>query len=116
MTVPTKVVLVSIVVLLPTCQKTLQGEAPLMRDTVLLGAVMSVLPALKMNTAPGSPWASRVTVPVSCMAEVCSTTPLVNVSPPRSLPVTSVTVERPAAELYAVVRSTCAWLATASAT
>ncbi len=82
---------------------------------MLFDAVTSVLTALKMNTADGSPWASRVTVPVSCMPESCETTPLVNVFPPRSCPVMSVTVERPAAELYAVVRSDCAWPATASA-
>ena len=116
MTVPTKVVFVSSVVLLPTCQKTLHGEAPLISETVLLGAVTNVLPALKMKTADGSPCASRVSVPVSCMPEVCVATPLVSVIPPRSWPVTSVTVERPAAESYAATRSACAWLATASAT
>lgn len=50
----------------------------------MFGAVMSALTALKMNTADGSPWASRVTVPGSCMPEVCETTPLVKVFPPRS--------------------------------
>jgi pyruvoyl-dependent arginine decarboxylase (PvlArgDC) len=61
---PRNTVVVSSVAELPTCQNTLQADAPLMRLTVLLGAVMSVLPAWKMNTAPGSFCASKVTVPV----------------------------------------------------
>ena len=43
---------------LPTCQKTLQASAPLMRSTMLPVAVMSVVAVWKMNTASGSP--SRV--------------------------------------------------------
>ncbi len=41
---PTKVVLVPSVAELPTCQNTLQAWAPLIRLTVLLGAVISVDP------------------------------------------------------------------------
>jgi hypothetical protein len=63
-TVPRNVVLVFRVAELPTCQNTLQADAPLMRLTVLSVAVMRVLLAWKMNTAPGSFCASRVTVPV----------------------------------------------------
>ena len=37
----------------------------MINDTVLTDAVVSVLPTWKMNTAFGSPCASRVTVPVS---------------------------------------------------
>jgi hypothetical protein len=65
MMVPTKVVLVPSVAELPTCQNTLHGEAPLIRATVLFDAVINVDPAWKMNTALGSPCASRVTVPVN---------------------------------------------------
>ncbi len=64
MIVPTKVVLVPKVAELPTCQNTLHGEAPLIRATVLLDAVINVDPAWKIHTALGSPCASRVTVPV----------------------------------------------------
>jgi hypothetical protein len=49
---------------LPTCQKTLHGFAPLVNSTWLLTAVMSVEPAWKMNTAAGSPWPLRLSVPV----------------------------------------------------
>jgi hypothetical protein len=48
MMVPTNVVVVSRVAELLTCQKTLQGSAPLMRATVAPGAVTRVLPVLKM--------------------------------------------------------------------
>jgi hypothetical protein len=49
---------------LPTCQKTLQAWAPLMRLTLLADAVMSVDAIWKMNTALASPWPSNVTVPL----------------------------------------------------
>ncbi len=67
MTVPTKSVVVPMVAELPTCQNTLQACAPPWSATRLLLAVISVDPARKMKTAEGSPWASRVTVPVSDM-------------------------------------------------
>jgi hypothetical protein len=49
---------------LVTCQKTLQGFAPLMKDTLLADAVTSVLAARKMNTESGTFCASSVRVPV----------------------------------------------------
>jgi hypothetical protein len=49
---------------LPTCQKTLQADAPPRRLTLLLDAVTSVAAIWKMKTALESPWASRVSVPV----------------------------------------------------
>jgi hypothetical protein len=49
----------------PTCQKTLYGDALLMRLTTLEDAVVNVLPIWNMNTAFGSPCASRTRVPVS---------------------------------------------------
>ena len=64
-TVPTNCVPVPSVAELPTCQNTLHGSAPLIRLTVLSDAVIRVVPAWKMNTASGLPWASRVRVPVS---------------------------------------------------
>jgi len=62
---PLNVVAVPRVAELPTCQKTLQDRAPLIRLTLLPEAVVSVDPIWNMNTALGSPWASRVKVPVS---------------------------------------------------
>ncbi len=62
--VPTKLELVPRVAELPTCQKTLHAWAPPTRVTVLADAVMRVEAALKMKTAFGSPWASRVRFPV----------------------------------------------------
>jgi hypothetical protein len=46
-TVPAKLVVVPSVAELPTCQKTLQGSAPLTRRTALPDPVLRVLPALK---------------------------------------------------------------------
>lgn len=65
-TLPTKVVSVPIVAELPTCQNTLQPDAPLIRSTEALLAVVSVLPVWKTKTASGSPWASSVSAPVIC--------------------------------------------------
>lgn len=61
---PLNVVFVPRVAELPTCQNTLQGWAPLIRETLLPEPVIRVLATWKMNTALGSPWASSVTVPV----------------------------------------------------
>src|SRR6185312_6200181 len=72
------------------------------------------LPAWKMNTALGLPWAFRVTVPVRPIVVALLYTPGNRVSPPRSGGTASAGV-RPAASLYAVVRSACACAATASA-
>jgi hypothetical protein len=63
--VPLKVEPVPSVAELPTCQKTLQAWAPLIRFTLLPDAVTSVEPAWKMKTAFGLPCASSVRVPVS---------------------------------------------------
>ena len=88
-TVPTKAVSVPRVAELPTCQKTLQAWAPPRSATVLLLAVIRVLPAWKTNTASGSPWASRVRVPVRAMAVEAPYTPGTSVWPPRSWSVLS---------------------------
>ena len=63
--VPRKLVAVPSVAELPTCQKTLQDRAPLVSNTRLLLAVVSVEPTWKTKTAPASSSASRVSVPVS---------------------------------------------------
>ena len=101
---PTNVVLVPRVAELPTCQNTLHAWAPLIRLTVLFDAVVRVDPIWKMNTAFGSPWASSVTVPVKPIEEAAWYTPGSKVWPPRSVE-TTVNGVRPAASLYAVVRS-----------
>jgi hypothetical protein len=67
--VPRKAVAVPIVAELPICQYTLQDRAPLVSSTRLLDAVVSVEPAWKTKTAPASPSASRVSVPVSPIEE-----------------------------------------------
>src|ERR1035438_2982580 len=97
---------------------TLDAWAPLMRSTLLADAVMSVDAALKMKTAFGSPWASRVSVPVIPNVPAGDAyTPGVSVVPPSSTGILAVTglaaaalYARPrpglaAAALYAVVRS-----------
>jgi len=84
---PTNRVPVPSVAELPTCQYTLQGEAPLIRSTEALLAVVSVLPIWNTNTALASPLASRVSGPVSCAAVAKKYTPGMSVFPPRSCPV-----------------------------
>ena len=69
MTVPRKVEPVPSVAELPTCQKTLQDWAPLIRTIELPDAVVSVEPAWKTKTAFGSPAASSVSAPVSPIEE-----------------------------------------------
>jgi hypothetical protein len=65
MTVPAKALELSRVAELPTTQNTFPACAPLTSATELPAAVISVLVAWKMKTAPLSPAASRVRVPVS---------------------------------------------------
>jgi hypothetical protein len=62
---PLNAVVVPSVAEVPTCQNTLQGEAPLIRTTDDADAVVSVLPILKAQTALGSPWALSVSAPVN---------------------------------------------------
>ena len=54
---------------LPTCQKTLQDWAPLIRLTWLPDAVVSDEPAWKTKTAFGLPPPSSVSAPVSPIDE-----------------------------------------------
>jgi hypothetical protein len=113
--VPANTVLVPRVVELPTCQNTLQAWAPPVSWTVLPDPVVRVDPAWKMKTAFGLPCPSRVTVPVRAIEDADLYTPGAKVWPPRSL-VTVVAGVRPAASLYAVVRSDWACCAVESAT
>src|SRR4051812_46874846 len=62
---PTNVVVAPSVAELPTCQKTLQFDAPLITATDDPDAVVKVLPILKINEALGLPCASSVSVPVN---------------------------------------------------
>jgi hypothetical protein len=55
---------------LPTCQKTLQAWAPLVRMTELAESVTSVEPTWKMKTASGLPCASSVSEPPTSSDEV----------------------------------------------
>jgi hypothetical protein len=70
----------------------------LINDTVLFDAVVSAVPTWKMNTAFGSPWASRVNVPVIPRLVLAVYTPPTKVRPPASGGRAAV-VDRPAASL-----------------
>jgi hypothetical protein len=113
--VPVKVEFVPRVAELPTCQNTLQAWAPLVRTTLLAEPVMSVDGAWKMKTAFGSPCASRVSDPPTCSELVALYTPGARVWPAPMKAETLAVGLRPAASLYAMVRSDWAPLATPSA-
>jgi hypothetical protein len=71
--VPTKTEDVLMVAELPTCQKTLQAWAPLVRTTELPTSVISVeAGAWKIQTAFGLPCALRVSAPSTSSDEVAS--------------------------------------------
>jgi hypothetical protein len=71
--VPTKTEDVLRVAELPTCQKTLQAWAPLVRMMELPTSVVSVeAGAWKIQTAFGSPPASRVSAPSTSSDELAS--------------------------------------------
>jgi hypothetical protein len=113
--VPVKAEFVPRVAELPTCQNTLQAWAPLVRMTLLAESVMSVEGAWKMKTAFGSPPASRVSDPPTSSEEDALYTPGARVAPAPMKAGTLAVGLRPAASLYAVVRSDSACNATASA-
>src|SRR5437867_6215676 len=100
---------------LPTCQKTLAALAPPLRITWRAEVVVRVDAIWKMNTALASPWASSVRSPEEISSEeVDLYRPGVRVCPPR-LPATVIApTVRPAALLYAVVKSSSAWAAAGS--
>ena len=114
-TVPVKSEFVPRVAELPTCQNTLQAWAPLVRMTLLAESVTSVEGTWKMKTAFGSPPASRVSDPPTSSEEDALYTPGASVWPAPMKAGTLAVWARPAASLYAVVRSDWACAATASA-
>src|SRR6185503_1733975 len=100
---------------LPTCQTTLAACAPPVKITCRPDVVVSVEPIWKMNTAFASPWASRV----RSLEEISSDDvdvyrPGVRVWPPRFPASVIAPTVRPAASLYAAVRSSCACAAAGS--
>jgi hypothetical protein len=114
---PWKAEPVPMVAELPTCQKTLQAWAPLVRTTELPESVRSVEEgAWKIQTAFGSPPASRVSAPETSSDDEALYTPGTSVA--LSMPAEpmelgmSVVGLRPAASLYAVVKSASAPFAT----
>ncbi len=112
--VPLKIEPVPSVAELPTCQKTRQASAPLIRTTELADAVVSVDPAWKIQTEFGLPWPLSLRVPVSPNEDGLLYTPATRVKPPRSEAGPKVIVGvRPAASLYAVTRSILASCVTA---
>jgi hypothetical protein len=112
---PTKVESVPRVAELPTCQKTLQAWAPLVRMMELAESVVSVEGAWKIQTAFGSPCPSRVSDPPTSSEEEALYTPGASVSPAPMKAGTFAVGLRPAASLYAVVKSDWAFPATRSA-
>jgi hypothetical protein len=97
--IPINAVFVPNVAELPTCQMTLHALAPLINITDDAEAVVSVVPIWKTNWALVSPWASSVSIPVSCAEELKKYTPGVSVKPPRSIPVSVAVGASPAATL-----------------
>ena len=114
MMVPLKMEYVPRVAELPTCQKMLAACALPMRTTRLPEAVVSALPIWKMKTEFALPPPSSVRTPVMPNEEVDLYRPAARVCPPRS-PATIAGTVRPAASLYAVVKSPWAVAAVRSA-
>jgi hypothetical protein len=112
---PEKSELVPRVAELPTCQNTSQAWASPVRMMLLAESVMSVEGAWKIKTAFGSPPASRVSDPPTSSEEDALYTPGESVWPAPMKPGTLAVGLRPAASLYAVVRSDWAPAATPSA-
>jgi len=90
MMVPTNEVLVPRVAELPTCQKTLQAWAPLIRTTEAAVAVVMVEPNWKTKRLLALFWPSSVSFPVRPPEEAKLYTPGPRVIPPRSWPVRTV--------------------------
>jgi hypothetical protein len=111
---PWKMECVPSVAELLTCQNTLQAEAPLVRKTWLAESVMRVEPTWKMKTAFASPCAFKISAPPTFSEDVALYTPGASDCPaPMKLPILAAGV-RPAASLYAVVKSDWAPAATPS--
>jgi hypothetical protein len=65
--VPAKLLPVCMVAEEPTCQNTLQADAPPVKATLAPVAVVRVLPIWKIHTSVGLPFSVRV--PVSCAVD-----------------------------------------------
>src|SRR2546426_5964367 len=114
---PLKTEVVPRVAELPTCQKTLAAWALPLRMTWRPDVVVRVDAIWKMKTALASPWASSVRSPDDISSEdVDLDRPGVRVGPPGFPASVIAPTVRPAASLYAVVKSSCAWAAAESAT
>jgi hypothetical protein len=101
---PRKVELAPSVAEDPTCQKTLQAWAPLVREMSLAESVPSVEPTWKMKTEFGSPWPLRVRPPPTSSEDVALYTPGSRVWPaPMKLGTPAVGARRDAS-LYAAAR------------
>src|SRR5207253_229235 len=106
---PAKTEVVPRVAELPTCQKMLAAWAPPLRMTWRPAVVVRVDAIWKMKTAFASPWASRVRSPEEISRpDVDLYRPGVRVSPPRFPATVMGHRVRPAASLYAVVKSAIA--------
>jgi hypothetical protein len=111
---PWNIELVPSVAELPTCQNTLQAWAPLVRKTWLAESVTRVEPTWKMKTAFESPCAFRISAPPTSSDDVALYTPGAIDWPAPMKPGNAVAGVRPAASLYAVVKSDSAPAATPS--
>ena len=111
---PSKMEPVPSVAELPTCQNTLQAWAPFVSRMWLDVSVMSVEPTWKMKTAPEFPCAFRTSSPPTSSDDVALYTPGESDWPAPMKPPRLAAGVRPAASLYAVVKSDCAPDATPS--
>src|SRR6185295_10235475 len=111
MMVPWKAVFVPSVAELPTTQKTLPADAPLINVTVELLAVVSVLPIWKIKRALGFPWPSKTRAVFNWAEEEKQYTP-----GPRVLSKLGATVVqgRPTRSSKAACKSSFAWAVAAS--
>src|ERR1041385_8859959 len=106
MMVPLKTEVVPRVAELPTCQKIFEAFAPPLRITWRPDVVVSVEAIWKIQTAFAFPWASSVRSPEEISSvEVDLYRPGARVRPPRFPATVIAPTVRPAASLYAVVKS-----------
>jgi hypothetical protein len=114
--VPLKVEYVPRVAELPTCQKMLAGFALPMRTTLLPVPVVRELATWKIKTLFAFPWPSSVRTPAMPSEDVDLYRPGGRVCPLRSPATVTGATLRPAASIYAVLKSACAETAGPSAT
>ena len=114
--VPLKTEVVPNVADVPTCQKILAADAPLVRNTLRPAVVVNVDAIWMMKTEFTFPFPSKVTSPEETASDdVDLYRPGVKVIPPMFPDKVTISVAvLPAASLYAAVRSSLAWVAIAS--